>query len=237
MKAWLGIAAALPVVASAAIPAVNTKWAYATSTMTIGLNAPFLERKLGPAKSKDDHSWKFEVGRCEVTYYIGRSGVIGFSFDLKSGCASKLNGFQDLRGLTLSSATTFANIEKLNLLHSHFVADCLEGCGNAADPVASFKAEGSRASGAYDISFDVPLAGDAALAAADTWTKAYRKKYGIPRGAYIPSEVPNCDFAFDDLVRPAFARVQVQSVTVGQVGYGYVPDCANLSRSIAEAKQ
>lgn len=228
--------AMLPVLISAA-PAENGRWAYATSTATIGLNPPFLETKLGPAKSKDRTSWTFQVSRCEVTYYIGLNGVTGYSFDLKPGCGSAVSGYQDLRGTMLSSETSFATLQRLNLLRAHFAADCLEGCGNAADPVVSLKAEGSRVSGALDIEFGATLAGTAALKASETWSNAYKQRYGLGRLAYIPADAAACDFSLDRVARIAFAPVMIDSVTVGDTGSLYRPRCDELQSQIAQARQ
>ena len=236
-RSFLCLLALVPLIAGAARPPVNSRWTYATSTSTIGLNPPFLERKLGPAKSKNASSWTFEVGRCEITYYIDHDGVTGYSFDLKPGCGSTISGFGELQGMMLTSQTKLAAVQHLDLLHAHYTADCLESCGNAADPVVSLKAEGSRSSGGFNIEFGATIAGSPAFEASNTWAAAYKAKYGLEKLASLPSEASSCDFSLNDVARVAFAPVKIDTIMVGETGSPYRPQCDQLQNEIAMARK
>lgn len=218
-------------------PAGNLRshWAFATSVDVIGMNPAYLEKRLGPAKYKDTAYWTFQVGRCEITYNVNATRVNGYEFKLRPHCESSVRGYGDLKGTVIRRGLTFADVERLRIWQTSFSADCLTGCGNAADPWVYMDAEGSRSGGPYPIHFGVALVGDA-IDAADKWERALGAKYAI-RGNYLPAEVTQCGDRLNGVAAAAFAKVRIESVALGDFSAATPTDCTQLEREVLRARQ
>lgn len=217
----------------ATIPAA---WDFATATDVIGINPAYLEKRLGPAKYKDDGYWTFQVGACEINYQIERGRVTGYEFPLRPRCASHARGYGDLRGMVLRPGVTFGEIERLKLWQSEFSASCLEGCGNAADTWVYMDALGSRCGGPYPIHFGVDIERSPAAEAARKWEQALKAKYHIT-GYYIPAEAAQCGSRLSEVAAKAFEKIRVESVGVGDLRTAMTaPDCSQLEKELREAR-
>jgi hypothetical protein len=222
-------------VAKSTISSVPDRWEFATSIEVIGMNPAYLERRLGPAKYKDTPYWTFQIGDCEITYNVTATQVNGFEFKLRPHCESQVRGYGDLQGIVLKPGVTFGDIERLQIWQTSFSADCLTSCGNAADPWVYMDAEGSRAGGPYPIHFGVALVGNA-IDAADKWEEALRAKYGL-YGSYLPAEVSQCGDRLSGVAATAFAKVQIQSVALGDFSAMAPIDCSKLAREVLRARE
>jgi hypothetical protein len=201
----------------------------------IVMNTAYLENRLGPAKYKDDPYWTFEVGRCEIIYNVDGGKVQGYEFKLRRSCASRIRGYGDLQGMVLRPGVTFGDVEKLNLWQTEFSADCLTGCGNAADRWAYMDALGSRSGGPYAIHFGVDIEEHPALEAADEWEKALKAKYRI-RGDYLPPEASECGDRLSKVAARVFARSPIQSVALGDYSAMVATDCSKLDIEVGAAR-
>ena len=178
-------------------------------------NVAYLETITGPAfKEEGDHSI-YLVDGCRVL--VGKAagkienlGMEGLSakchFDL-SPFMSSSDGHPFPKGLV-----TFGDIE--GQWTGLYGADCLSGCGNAADPVIYLRAGGSHADNYNEVVASVPMATDAVIDAADRWKAAIADKHGEDTLAYGTRCLKPGDTE-SEVAAKAFGAMHPETIRVG----------------------
>lgn len=201
--------------ASSAQPSEGS-YAWATSSAVIGINPAYLEARLGPAREKSPHHMDFQLGRCAIYYTVAGSEITSLTAHVDEACHP--NG--------ITPQTTFG--ELLRNGHGRYRADCIEGCGNAADPTIEVFFEGARAQQYISESYwsaSLDNGGGGSLDPMRMWAMAIRRAHGLAE-----SEVPPDFNIFSCVANPspdvaaALANVRVEGVTLGR---NLHPNCSS----------
>lgn len=144
----------IAIAASAAAPDPEDDLSFAVSGATLGLNPEFIEQRLGIPRIKTGGRLVFDVHGCQVDYSHQDNAIVSISFDVSESCQPNLDG------LKLSPSTTLGDVRG-ELGHGTLVADCLSGCGNAADPAIRLETGGGRAQAWIGVTFDSDWASSA----------------------------------------------------------------------------
>ena len=187
----------------------------------IDANVAYLETITGPAfKEEADYSI-YLVDGCRVL--VGKAagkienlGMEGLSpkchFDLGSFMSSSDHPFP-------KEHVTFADIG--GYWSGRYDADCLSGCGNAADPVIYLRAGGSHADDYSEVVASIPLATVPVIDAADEWKAAIAAKHGEDTLAYGTRCLKDDDET--EVAAKAFGAMHPETIRVGH-------DIAGLER-------
>lgn len=180
---------------------------FATSMEVIGLNPAYVEKRLGVPREKGETYLVFEVGGCRISYDIEKGRIRVFRVDIGNACRPKIDGVQ------VGPGATFGNILGRET-GGELTADCLWGCGNAADPTIALVYGGSRANQwiAVDYSTDYEQASNPLSA----WEEDVRKRLGISyeNDFDVAYEVNHCVRNPPASLRPSLLRLKVRSVRV-----------------------
>lgn len=144
--------------------------AFATSTEVLGLNPAYLEKRLGVPKEKKASYIVFEVGGCTISYGIDKGSVTRFDVDINQNCQPTI------QGVKVSPQTTYGQVFGRETW-GKYLASCLYGCGNAADPIVYLTYPGSRATGFVSVNYATDY--DQVSNALDLWEKAVRRQRGL----------------------------------------------------------
>ena len=176
-------------------------------------NVAYLEAITGPAfKEEGDYSI-YLVDGCRVL--VGKAagkieniGMEGLSpkchFDLGPFMSGSDHPFP--KGLV-----TFGDIK--GYWTGRYDADCLSGCGNAADPVIYLRAGGSHADNFSEVVASIPLATVPVIDAADRWKAAIAAKHGEETMEYGTRCLKDDDET--EVAAEAFGAMHPKTIRVG----------------------
>ncbi|MDP9472516.1 MAG: SHOCT domain-containing protein [Chloroflexota bacterium] len=157
---------------SPVLPAsASQPYAMATSTAVIGVNPAYLEAKLGPAREKGRGFMTFEVAGCLVHYDVEESKITSFSADVSDHCHPAVHGDP------VTPRTSFGQLLR-EASWGGFRADCIDACGNAADPSIELFYPGSRASQFMEVSYEASRHEQIGQAM-DRWEQHIRRQRGL----------------------------------------------------------
>lgn len=182
--------------------------AFATSGDVIGINPAFLEKRLGVPRRKNDAEAEFVIGGCSISYSLQGNEVTGFSVDVGPRC------HPTIQGRLVTPQTTLGQLRAKEDWGS-YVASCLTGCGNAADPTIDLFYPGSRATQFVGVSYVTDY--NQVSSALEAWEKAVRRQQGL--GEF---DVPNdydpfmCVTDPPAAVAPLIRSSRVRTVRVGR---------------------
>ena len=157
---------------------------WAVSPEAIGLNPAFVERKLGVAKEKSPSVWSFEVGGCEVDYWLKGSEIKSLFTKVTEKCQPNVDGVK------ITPRTTFL----LLMGKAKLFSSCIGGsCGNAADPTIDLLSTGAHYNNFIAIQYEGQY-GDVTSKAMDQWVSAIKRQHGANDDDYDSIDVEwfNC---------------------------------------------
>jgi hypothetical protein len=181
---------------------------FATSTEVLGLNLGFLERRLGVPKEKRAGNIVFEVGGCTISYEIDESSVSSLDVNVSQNCQPTI------QGMKVTPQTTYGQVFNRQG-GGAYLASCLTGCGNAADPTIDLTYASSRATEFISVNYATDY--NQVSRALDLWENAVRRQRGL--GEF---DTPDDYEAFSDVsnppleVIPLLRKLRVKSVRLAK---------------------
>lgn len=178
----------------------------------LGTNLKHFESLAGVARTSagDQHSYK--VQGCEITADAPGGTINSLRLSLSPGCQADLSSFIGDFAPAANQPLSIAALHASTGGPLEFYADCLQLCGNAADPSVYAFWEGPRAVNFAQVLVEVVLTDDAAIAAAGKWSAEMTRHKGedfVLEGRY------NCDRSFDPIALQSFKQIAVTAVTLG----------------------
>ncbi|WP_324698548.1 hypothetical protein [Novosphingobium sp. RL4] len=143
---------------------------FAVSPEAIGTNPAYLEQRLGVPKVKTKHQLIFEVSGCRVDYGVEGNAVSSIDADVTASCQPTV------QGVKITPSTTYGQIHRKQPSGT-YIASCLSGCGNAADPTVDLSYPGSRSNQFLGIHYSAGY--DQVSSALERWDKAVRAERGL----------------------------------------------------------
>lgn len=143
---------------------------FAISPEAIGANPGYLEQRLGVPKVKTKYQIVFEVSGCRVDYGVEGNAVSSIDADVTASCQPTV------QGVKITPSTTYGQIHRKEPWGS-YIASCLSGCGNAADPTVDLSYPGSRSNQFLGIHYSAGY--DQVSSALERWDKAVRAERGL----------------------------------------------------------
>lgn len=186
---------------------------FATSTEVLGLNPGYLEKRLGVPREKNSDYIVFEVGGCTIFYSIYNGSVATFEVDVSQNCQPIIQGVKMTPKIKAGQI-----FDKMGW--GEYLASCLYGCGNAANPIAYLTYPGLRATGFVHVYYATDY--DQVSSALELWEKAVRRQRGL--GEFEP---PDDIAAFSCVSKPPaeviaiLRKASIRSVRVEQDDYPY----------------
>ena len=193
----------------------KSKLAQAFDPEMISADLAYFEQVTGPARSTYGNTKTYKVDGCEVTATISDGSVRSLRVDLNHKCTINLNTFLPnfQSKFPALDAMTFGKFDAVSGGNGQFMADCLTGCGNAADPVVYEHWYGSRANLMLEVMLEVVLDGIPAINAAHKWQAAMEKSEGEN---WVSATKFNCDRTkYDHIAHQAFRDVKISAITIG----------------------
>lgn len=193
----------------------QSKLAEAFAPEMLTADIAYFEQKIGPAWRTDSNSKEFKIDGCIVTANTAGGSIRSLSLDLTNDCTFDLNKFlPNLHGrIPSANALNFGRFDALTGANGRFMADCLNLCGNAADPVVYEHWQGSNADQAIEVMLGVALTGIPAIDASQTWEDAMEKSKGE---TWVIDTKFNCGpTAYDKVAHKAFRNVRISTISVG----------------------
>ncbi|WP_159262567.1 peptidoglycan-binding protein [Komagataeibacter xylinus] len=196
----------------------------------LGIQRPFLEQIAGIAKYVNHYSDKtatytYMIKGCELTAYEQGDQIQGYGLKVTPSCSVPLTPFIQNSTPTVAELTLGDISAALNG-NARPVSDCLEGCGNAADPNIGLMEQGSHAEDYVNIEVYAPVVDDKALDASSNWQNAIRKH---ETDDYIVNGKFNCDGKYAAEGLHAMRDVPVKEIYVGRgestTGHGINAQC------------
>ncbi|WP_165399161.1 peptidoglycan-binding protein [Komagataeibacter xylinus] len=183
----------------------------------LGIQRPFLEQMTGPAKYVNHYADKttaytYMIKACELTAYEQGDQIQGYGLKVTPACSVPLTPF--IQNSTPSVAElTMGDVSAALNGNARPVADCLESCGNAANPNIGLMEQGSHAEDYVNIEVYAPVVDEAALNAYSNWHDALRKH---ETDDYILNGKFNCDGKYATEGLHAMRDVAVKEIFVGR---------------------
>lgn len=175
----------------------------------VGLQIPFLESKLGPARTASGNEKSYRINGCDFSIIAANGAVQSVMVPNTDACA--LPRDQLLRSQNIQAGNlTFGAFTKARRL-SAFYSDCIYMCGNSVDPTVYLVSGGSHADIWIEVMVGVSLVSGPALDAADRIESAMK----VEGDDYLLDTRFNCDHKFDDVAAKALAQVRVDTIEVG----------------------
>jgi hypothetical protein len=186
----------------------------------LNIQVPLLESVLGPARAvatlpQGREARTYRALGCAVTAYVQNGAVYGYGMNISRACYVDLSAFDggtEMPAMTVSS--TFGQYE--SGFSGSFLATCLQGCGNAQDPMIIMRYDGPHSNNYIDVELAVPLATDQAINASEIWTNAMKSE----GDTWIDDGKFNCSpegDKYQQIAANAFSNV---ALTWLFVGYG-----------------
>jgi hypothetical protein len=141
----------------------------------LGADLAYLQQFTGVARNTEGNRKIYKVEGCEVTATVQDGKVVALRTNVSSSCTFNLNEFWSGGGaqFPVLATLTFGQFDKL--VEGSFFTDCLEGCGNAADPIVYEYWKGPHANDWIDILLEVGYPSEEYGAASNKWEKAIPK--------------------------------------------------------------
>ncbi|MGY6770367.1 peptidoglycan-binding domain-containing protein [Komagataeibacter sp. NFXK3] len=183
----------------------------------LGIQRPFLEQMTGPAKYVNHYADKttaytYMIKACELTAYEQGDQIQGYGLKVTPACSVPLTPF--IQNSTPSVVElTMGDVSAALNGNARPVADCLESCGNAANPNIGLMEQGSHAEDYVNIEVYAPVVDEAALNAYSNWHDALRKH---ETDDYILNGKFNCDGKYATEGLHAMRDVAVKEIFVGR---------------------
>ncbi|TDW62822.1 putative oligomerization/nucleic acid binding protein [Novosphingobium sp. PhB55] len=143
---------------------------FAVSPEAIGANPGYLEQRLGVPKVKTKYQLVFDVSGCRVEYGVEGNAVSSIDADVTASCQPTV------QGVKITPSTTYGQIHRKQPSGT-YIASCLSGCGNAADPTVDLSYPGSRSNQFLGLHYSAGY--DQVTSALERWDKAVRAERGL----------------------------------------------------------
>ena len=211
----LGEGVSAPLEASA--PQDSGRLAQLFNLKIIGSNKKTVEAITGkPVQANEFGMSEYELDGCNVSAVYDGNKLKNIGLLLSPTCRVSLASF-GIPNTEAGPNLTFGQIEEALGAGSirKFQASCLIGCGNAADPtVSALYAIDSNPDEfqPLEIQLETVQVGDAALNAAEKWSKTMVDKQGedwVLNGEY------NCEDRYNYVAQQLFNNVEVHAITIG----------------------
>lgn len=183
----------------------------------LGANLPYFEKISGPAKntfsySKGKKTNVYKIEGCEVTVEVSNGSIESLGLNgLSPKCSFNINKFlPNMVGLPPLYNMTFGQFDSATG-GGLYGADCLMGCGAAAESNAYAVWQASMADNAHEVQVGVILS-DPAWDAASKWLDAMRK--GESEDWIIDRKFV-CNKKYNPFAQKAFKDVRITSVKIG----------------------
>lgn len=183
----------------------------------LDIQRDYLEAITGPAKRSQARSdgiveLEYVVNGCHLTGYAKGTAIEGYGLEITPACSVPLTPFLQIATPTMSQGT-FGEVNAAMNGDGQVVADCLKGCGNAADPQLGLIYHGSHAENYVNTEVFQSVASDPALNAWSFWKASMKGE----RDEYLTSGKFNCDAKYQDEGLAAVSGLRVGSIFVGTV--------------------
>lgn len=210
MKASLG--AALVLGCATPVLAKDTTAAALFVPETLGVQVAYLEKNVGPAWKVQGNDRLYKIGACVLTLTTHKGQVTAMTMDVSAQCNPNLQAFVGSAQPVKAFPQTFGSLQKF-MGDGEYAADCLELCGNAADPNLYMISRGYHANNFIDVQFTSVLVDNASIDASMAWADALKKQHGED---YVVDTKFNCDASKDAQAIRYLASAKVTQVTVGR---------------------
>lgn len=179
---------------------------WAVSAAVIGLNPAFVEKRLGVAKEKMGPYWTFELSGCDISYHVEANAIQSLRAEVSTNCHPIVDGVK------ITDKTRFAAL----LDKGYFFADCLQMCGNAADPTIDLISYGARANGNIDVIYGGQYS-DTTSTAMEQWVSSLQAAHGLSQDNMfdLPTELVNCVSNAPANVVATMGREHVSTIHLG----------------------
>jgi hypothetical protein len=183
---------------------------------TLGVRVAYLESRTGPAMHVYQNAGGLEVrdykvDGCKVSAGVKASDVRFLRLDLTPRCNFNLGAFLG-KGFQSTNGMTIGGFAKGLSGGFRVQSDCVENCGNNAEPVVDFNWEGAHSDNFVNLTLGVTLVNGPSLNGASKWTAAMQKQDGDD---YVLHTRFNCDRKWDTAALQYFAAAKVDAVTIG----------------------
>jgi hypothetical protein len=176
--------------------------------------------KVGPVAGVGDGGRLYKVDGCNVGVTTAGSAITSMRLEVNKDCTFDLRAFVNWPKLPTVNEMTFAAffLASINVpvksLPIHFIATCLESCGNAADPSVFALWQGSRAERDLQIALEATLNSDTNIAMADIWRSTMAK---LEKPDFIVSGLFNCTEKYDEIAGNAMKDMKISAITIGDL--------------------
>jgi hypothetical protein len=203
-----------PSLTVAAAPQANAEqsaaslYQWATSIEPLGVTPNYLTSKLGTPRRREGSTLDFVVAGCDIRYETQGSAISYFDAEVSPSCKPSLTGLNAATAINLPQATSLAAVERK--AGGLIVADCLEMCGNAADPAQYLFIQGPHADNFINVAI---VADPQASKGTEKWALAIRTAHNLSVDDELPAQSFQCgaDAALQEL-----GPVRIGRVLVGQ---------------------
>ncbi|MBS0445108.1 MAG: hypothetical protein JSR59_04060 [Proteobacteria bacterium] len=210
---------------------VEEKLAAVFVSNTIGGSIKYLETILGPAKrvlELRQENREYDVEGCKLTLAATKEGtVVAMTLVVSPSCTFNWRGIlPNHSSLPQPNHMTFGDAMKSSGSWT-FVTDCLDACGNAADPVAELRIGGSHADGWLMAVLGAVIDSKENLEASDALRKKLESKMG--RDWVIDGKF-QCDYDLNSSVVGVVESMRVNFVTIRAVDSGSEPEVGDNAK-------
>ena len=161
----------------------------------------------------------YQVQGCQVTVGVSNGAVQSLGMALSSGCSVDLSRFfNKSRTAPPANAMTFGDLGNFvsdygnSSEQGSFAADCLDGCGNAYDPLVYGHYVGPQSDDNLEIVASASTADAATGDAASKWEALMQAQSGQD---YVDNTTFNCDGKYDAQAASFLQNVRITSITIG----------------------
>lgn len=184
---------------------------WATSIEPLGVTPDYLTSKLGTPRRRDGSTLDFVVAGCDIRYETQGSAISYFDAEVSPSCKPSLTGLNAAAAMNLPQATSLADVERK--AGGLIVADCLEMCGNAADPAQYLFIQGPHADNFINVAV---MADPQASKGTEKWASAIRAAHNLSADDELPAQGFRCGTDAQDVALQEVGPVRIGRVLVGQ---------------------
>lgn len=183
---------------------------WATSIEPLGVTPDYLTSKLGTPR-RDGSTLDFVVAGCDIRYETQGSAISYFDAEMSPSCKPSLTGLNAASAINLPQATSLADVERK--AGGLIIADCLEMCGNAADPAQYLFIQGPHADNFINVAV---MADPKASKGTEKWASAIRTAHNLSADDELPAQSFQCGADTQDVALQEVGPVRIGRVLVGQ---------------------
>jgi len=184
---------------------------WATSIEPLGVTPDYLTSKLGAPRHRDGSTLDFVVAGCDIRYETQGSAISYFDAEVSPSCKPSLTGLNAATAINLPQSTSLGDGERK--AGGLIVADCLEMCGNAADPAQYLFIQGSHADNFINVAV---MADPKASKGTEKWASAIRMANNLSADDELPAQSFQCGADAQDAALQEVGPVRIGRVLVGQ---------------------